>query len=330
MSAFRSVPRPRTPRVAEAEQRAYEERVRARVAWESAQEQARIDAVPGQRARLTALLLCAEERTVRARIEAATDAGERARLTERADEFRRMADQHKEEGERQMNSTKGRELRKTFREQFGALAARYKESQSDRYPEDFRQREGATILREMSLAETNLNREMLLWHRSQQIEAARLKHLDPPLDAAGETRRLREQMEVGELAEQHPTKIEAKKFLLPRAREALNAGNVDRARVFYEAAKRREAHDAALEREIEATLDRVVPHRQQAVSLAVLAADQFELARKDVAQMRVTYEIGTPQELARASTAVQMADFKRQREAVFLREESGIELPPAD
>lgn len=224
---------------------------------------------------------------------------------------------------------KARALRKAFREQFGALAQRYEASQSDRYPEEYRQREGDAIRREMIAAETQLSREILLWSRSLRGEAAQLRQQDPPLDAAAETRRLREQLEVASLAEQFPSKVQAQNFLLPQARAALQGGNVDRARVYFEAARRQAAHDGELERDIEHTLDRVVPHRRKAIELEVTATDELELSRRDIAQMKLVHRLGTPQEQARASTAVKMADFKREREAAFLKDESGIELPPA-
>ncbi|MGH2511910.1 MAG: hypothetical protein ACRDGQ_04405 [Candidatus Limnocylindrales bacterium] len=70
-----------------------------------------------------------------------------------------------------------------------------------------------------------------------------------------------------------------------------------------------------------------MPHRRQAVEIAVAAQDEFELPRRDVAAARLIHEIGTPQEILRASTAVQMADYKRQRETPALPRELEIELP---
>ena len=76
-------------------------------------------------------------------------------------------------------------------------------------------------------------------------------------------------------------------------------------------------------------LDRVVPHRRQAVEIEVAAQDEFELSRKDIADQKVLHKVGDLQEQARQSTVAKMAAFKRQREAAFLLQENGIELPPA-
>ena len=109
-----------------------------------------------------------------------------------------------QEQEVKVSRDKARALRKTFREQFAAIAARYTESQSDRYPIEFRQREGASILKELAALETSHSREMLLWHHGQRTEAARLRASDPVGDPAVEMRRLREQMEANVLAEAVP------------------------------------------------------------------------------------------------------------------------------
>lgn len=53
-------------------------------------------------------------------------------------------------------------MRKAFRQQYAAVAARYAESQSERYPIEYRQREGAAILKELNLLEAAHSRDMLL------------------------------------------------------------------------------------------------------------------------------------------------------------------------
>ena len=235
------------------------------------------------------------------------------------------------EQEVRMSRDKARELRKAYQAAFDKLAAKLTESQSDRYPVEFRQREGASIRQEMVRLEVAFNREMLLWHHSQKVEASVLRQQTPTLDAAGETRRLREQMEVDSLAKQYPSKVQAQNFLIPQARAALDGGNLDRAQVFFAAAKQSGYTDGALERDINITLDRVVPHRHQAIELEVMAADEVELARRDVAKALLVHEgVGTPAERIRASNTVQMVEYKRSQEAPILKEQHGIELPPAD
>ena len=332
MSSYFGKP-PRLPGEVEEQRRArraYEQERRLQAAV------ARIDRIPGERERLAAERFLLEEDRVLAQLDrlAIVDPGNESRrghLEQRAAEFRRFADEQLKamEGARRMSRDKARTLRKAFRDQYATIAAKYKESQSERYPAAYRQREGAAILKELSLLEATLSRDMLLWHYGQRVEAARLRQQDPPLDAAGETRRLREQLEVASLAEQYPTRAQARNFLLPQARVALSGGNVDRARVFFDAARRVQAYDGDLERDINATLDRVVPHRRQAVEIEVIAADELELARRDAAAAKVGHEIGSPLEQIRASNIVQMADYKRQREAPILKEEHGIDLPPA-
>lgn len=265
----------------------------------------------------------------------AAEGGHRAALEQQMAELgiehRRVQREVLREQEVRMSRDKAREHRKAFRRQFEALAQRYVESQSERFPPEYREQEGRKIKQEMVLAETRFNREMLLWHHGQRVEAARLRQQDPPLDAAGETRRLREQLESDALAKQYPSKVQAQNFLIPQARAALDGGNVERARVYFEAARLAGTTDGVLERDLNVMLDRVVPHRHQAIELEVMAADEMELARRDVASALLTHEgIGTQAERIRASNIVQMADYKREREAPVLKEQHGIELPPAD
>ena len=231
------------------------------------------------------------------------------------------------EQEVRMSRDKARALRKAFREQYAAVAQRYEESQSERYPIEYRQREGAAILKELNLLDATLSRDMLLWHYGQKVEAARLRASDPVADPATETRHLREQLEADALADRYPTKIEARNHLLPEAWRLLNAGNIDRAQMYAAAARKRGAEDGTFDRDVNRLLDATVPHRRQAVEIEVMAADEIELSRRDAAAARLAHKIGTPVELVRASNTVQMADYKRQREAPILKEELGIELP---
>jgi hypothetical protein len=231
------------------------------------------------------------------------------------------------EQEVRMSRQKARELRKTFREQYAATAARYRESQRDVYPQEFREREGASILKELSLIEASHSRDMLLWHHAQRVEAARLRAADPVGDPAQETRRLREQMEVSALAERYPSHVEARNHLLPEAWRRLNAGNVGGAQVYAEAARKRGVEDGNLDHEINRVLDNIVPHRKQAVEIEVTAADELELSRRDIAAAHRDHKIGTPVELVRADNAVQMADYKRRLEAPRIKQELGVELP---
>lgn len=242
---------------------------------------------------------------------------------------RPIAQSVKQEQEVKVSRDKARALRKTFREQYAAVAARYKESQSDRYPIEYRQREGAAILKELAALETGHSRDMLLWHHGQRTEAARLRASDPVGDSATETRRLREQMEANTLAEQYPSKAQGRNILLPEAWRLLGAGNLDGAQKYLAAARKVGAEDGNLDREINRLLDASVPHRRQAVEIEVLAQDEMELSRRDIAASRLAHRIGTPIELVRASNTVQMADYKRQREAPVLAQELGIELPSA-
>jgi hypothetical protein len=242
---------------------------------------------------------------------------------------RPIAQSVKQEQEVKVNRDKARALRKTFREQFAAIAARYAESQSDRYPIEYRQREGASILKELAALETSHSREMLLWHHGQRTEAARLRASDPVGDSATETRRLREQMEANALADQYPSRAQARNILLPEAWRLLGAGNLDGAQKYLAAARKVGAEDGNLDREINRLLDVSVPHRRQAVEIEVMAQDELELSRRDIAASRVAHKIGTPVEQIRASNVMKMADYQRQREAPILAQELGIELPSA-
>jgi len=182
-------------------------------------------------------------------------------------------------------------------------------------------------MRAADIGYATLSRDMLLWHYGQRVEAARLRASDPVGDPAVEMRRLREQMEANALAEQYASRAQAKNILLPEAWRLFEAGNLYGAQKYLAAAKKVGADDGRLDREIAQRLDLTVPHRRQAVEIEVMAQDELELARRDAAAVRVSHNIGTPQELVRASTTVKMADYQRQREAPVLARELGIELP---
>lgn len=126
---------------------------------------------------------------------------------------------------------KAKAIRETFRKQFRDLASQFHESQSEQYPQAYRDTEGARIKQEMRRLEAQFQNDMIVWSHRQRVEVARLRAVDPPGDAATETRRLREQMEAGSLAEQFPSPVQARNMLVPEARRYLNAGNMNRAQV---------------------------------------------------------------------------------------------------
>jgi hypothetical protein len=97
----------------------------------------------------------------------------------------------------------------------------------------------------------------------------------------------------------YPAPAQARNILLPQAQEFLTAGNVAKARVYFEAAKK----------------------------IGVHAQDESQLSKRDVAQRTLMHKIGSSQDIIRASTAVKMHDYKRQREAPVLARELGTELP---
>jgi len=289
----------------------------------------RIANTPGERERLTAQRFREEaDKAEAAAIGAATTDEERKALTAQAAEFRRTAAEQMKGAEHKTMRDRAKALRKAFREKFAMLAGEYAESQSEKYPTEYREKEGTRLLRAMSMAEAELSVAIQQWHFGQKVEAARLRHLTPTGDVASETRRLREQQEVDQLAAQFPTRTQARSTLIPLAKEYLAAGNVDRASVYFHAAQKVGSYDGTLERDIEAALDLSVPHRRSAVEIEVAAQDEFELSRKDIAEQKVLHKVGDLQEQARQSTIAKMAQWKRQREAAFLLSESGIELPP--
>ncbi len=189
---------------------------------------------------------------------------------------------------------------------------------------------GSAIIHELRLLEAQFNNDLLVWGHGQRVEAARLRQVEPALDAAGETRKLREALQVDQLARLYPTKTQASNFLLPIARDALAAGNLAKAQVHFAAAQQVGAYDGELERGLNAARDLADPNRRKASEIEVATADELELGRRDIAAQRLLHSIGTAQDLVRASTTVKMADFKREREAEILLRESGIELGAAD
>lgn len=225
--------------------------------------------------------------------------------------------------------TKAKDLRKEFRAKFAFLAGEYQESQDEKYFVEFREKEGDRVLKAMSLLEATLQVAIVQWSHGQRVEAAMLRHVDPVGNPAEETRRLREVLEVDQLAAANPSRQQAMNTLIPQARDYLANGQVDRAQVFLKAAVKAGAYDGTLERDLNTALDRVVPNRRRAVEIEVAAADEVDLALRDVASQRVLHKVGDQQEQVRASTALKMAAYKREREAAILLAESNIDLGPA-
>jgi hypothetical protein len=216
-------------------------------------------------------------------------------------------------------TTKAKELRETFRKRFRDLANEYHETQSDRYPQEFRDREGARVKQAMRHLEAQFQNDLILWQHSQRVEVAKLRASDPPADTATEMRRLREQIEVSALVEQYPSAVQGRNILLPEAWRLLSGGNAERAQVYVAAAQRVGAHDGRAEQEINRLLDATVPHRKKAVELDLSISREVELARIDLAEAKVEGRVGTPQELSSASTAAKVAAYQLRREDQSVR-----------
>lgn len=277
-----------------------------------------IDRQPGARAHMTRALLLEREREVRASIEATTDEAERAWLTENADNLRRLADNLEDEAKEWDAMKTAQQIIDTTRARLTAIGKRMadvREADDPKHPpsdQAWRAQQRADMRREWQTVESQAYAEATEWRNAERQRNLTLYHQDPVGDAAAETRRLRQEQETAALTAQFMgQRTAAKNRLLPQAHEALAVGNVDRATVILNAAKRIGLEDARLEHAINTTLDQTVPHRKQALEALGRIEQTVDDLRLSIVTERQAAGVGLHSDQVRDSSYRKMLEWRR-------------------
>lgn len=165
---------------------------------------------------------------------------------------------------------------------------------------------------EWQTIESQAYAEATEWRNAERQRNLTLYHSDPHGDAAQETRRLRQEQETAALTAQFiGQRVEARNRLLPQAHEALAVGNVERARIVLNAAKRVGLEDARLEHAIETTLDQTVPHRKQALEALGNIERTVDDLRLSIVTERMAAGVGSHSDQVRDSSYRKMIEWRR-------------------
>lgn len=213
---------------------------------------------------------------------------------------------------------KAKAIREQMRKQLAEVARRLDEVRAEddeQFPVEFQVKRSAQrgeLRREWKRIESAAQADMNAWAQEAQRSAQALYHTEPVVDAAAESRRVSEQMEIAALATPYigqPTMVRNK--LLPEARRYIALGVLDKARIHIEAARRAGVEDGRLDHALAAALDETVPHRKQAREHMRSVADEQDLFANDMYSTRLAHRFGTPSEQVQASTMTKMIEYRR-------------------
>lgn len=170
------------------------------------------------------------------------------------------------------------------------------------------------LLHEYRLTEEQSFGAMEEWVESNWALAQTLYDSDPIGDAATESRRVADELQIVNLAAPLIGSPQAaRNRLLPEARRLLASNTPDRARVYIEAARRAGVEDGRLDRALIDAFDRTVPHRKQAKEQMDEIVLQRDLMRNDVYSERLINKVGTTAERAAISANLKMRTFMQEQ-----------------
>lgn len=209
-----------------------------------------------------------------------------------------------------------KQTRATMRKRLAQLAMQLnavRESDDAKFPiphQQERQRERGNLIREWTRVESQYAAEMGAWHQTQVNTAARKRAEDPILDAARESRRVSENLEIAGLAQPliGAGRTQIKRSLHDEAKRFLALDMPDRARVYLEASKRAGYEDPTLTQAYEDALDRTVPARREARAIETAAQDQIDLFDNDRYALRIVHGVG---DQVRANTGAKLLAWRR-------------------
>jgi len=226
-----------------------------------------------------------------------------------------------------MTPDQAKQIRARMRKRFATISqsmALVREADDERFPAEFQAKRGIerdALVREWRMVESQEAEAFNVWAVEGLREAERLRNSIPVGDAAHESRRVADNLEIARLAEpligQGPTAV--RNHLLSQARRFLSLDLPDRAHVYLEAAKRAGVEDPTLSQALEDAYDRTVPERRQAKAIVQVVQDQRDLFNLDRYAARITHRIGSREELSLASTGIKMEASRR-----------GIPMPVGD
>ena len=277
---------------------------------EARRERDAIAAQPGGVASLRASMFLSRERQVLARALVATNEGERQSLLANAADLRRFADEQIKEAQHTAMTTTAKEIRRRMQQRLGAVAqkmALIPAKEDEQFPPEFqvkRQEQRAELIREWTQIESQEHAAINAWADEERARADALYYADPVLDAAHESRRTADALEITGLAQQYVGRTtQARNLLLPQARQAIARGDLSRAHVVIEAAKRVGVIDDRLEQALTAAEDVTIPARREALAMVEtvqVERDLFDYARYS---QRIAHGVGNE---VRNSTAIKM------------------------
>lgn len=208
------------------------------------------------------------------------------------------------------------EIRARMRKRLAAVAmklAMIKADEDEKYPEEHRrtrEKQRSELFREWNTIESQGIAELREWQKQANEEAQRIYHSDPIGDAASESRRVSENLEIARLAEpligSGRTMID--NHLLTEARRFLALDLPDKARLYVEAARRAGHDDSTIRNAVEAAYDRSIPHRKRARDLMNEAEVQSDLIENDRFSLRLVHGVG---DQVQASTAAKLLAARR-------------------
>jgi hypothetical protein len=234
-----------------------------------------------------------------------------------------------------MARERGRLIREERHKAARALAEKIRQLREDeaneRLPVEFRamvREQRLAAERAYHFADDRARGAIEQWKAEQVREAQALYHSDPQGDAASETHALRRSMEVSALAQRYASagEVSVRNHLVAEGHRLVATGAFDKAQIYHEAATRLGVEDPRLAQQINAHLDRTVPHRRQAREQMLAIESEAVAFRLDVVRDRLLHGIGNSSDAARDSTLLKVSEWKWERENQALREQ-GVEPP---
>lgn len=271
---------------------------------------------PGGMALLRAWRLRDGEGAVRAELATTTDPSRRVLLEAQANELHRLAGIEEQEGRALIMKNEGTRIRSEMRHRLANIAGRLalvKEADDPQYPEDHRltrRQQREVLIREWKTVEERGFGELRQWAETARAEATALYESEPIGDAAAESRRVANELEIARIAApligQSGTLI--KNRLLGEARRYLALNMPDKARIQLEAARRAGVEDGRLDQALSEAYDRTVPTRKQGREQLQAIQDEQDLYDVDRYNLRIAHNVG---DAVRNSNAAKLLAYQR-------------------
>ncbi len=211
-----------------------------------------------------------------------------------------------------------KKIRERMRKQLAEVAQRMsavREADDEQFPAEFQAKRSAqrdALRQEWKSIENRAAADMQQWAADASRTAQALYETEPIGDAAQESRRVAENLEIAALATPFiGNQTMARNRLLPEVRRYIALGVLDKARVHLEAARRAGVEDGRLDQALTIALDQTIPNRKEARSQMSVIQDEGDLFKNDMYSARLVHRVGTNRELVGASTMTKMIEYRR-------------------